>query len=111
MTFVEKGGADCQYEACRNHMMTWVLCVCMPCAAVCAGMHSVRLSFDTDAQLEHSTNFLKLAHPLNYTAAVKKSQVGTRGSIAHPLHYPRRKHVQCMTDSPLQPPGSSTRSH
>lgn len=33
------------------------------------------LSFDSDSQLEQSTNFLKLAHPLNYTAAVKKSQV------------------------------------
>lgn len=47
------------------------------------------LSFENDAQLEQSTNFLKLAHPLNYTAAVKKSQVRDShqplctGTVAH----------------------------
>lgn len=38
------------------------------------------LSFGSDSELEQSTNFLKLAHPLNFTAAVKKSQVGLSGS-------------------------------
>jgi hypothetical protein len=40
-----------------------------------AGMRSVVLSFGDDRQLEQSTAFLLQAHPLNYTAAVKKSQV------------------------------------
>lgn len=38
-------------------------------------MHTVTLNFENDSQLEQSTHFLKVAHPLNYTAAVKKSQV------------------------------------
>lgn len=40
-----------------------------------AGMHNVVLSFGDDEQLQQSTAFLSRAHPLNYTAAVKKSQV------------------------------------
>eukprot|EP00882_Tetradesmus_deserticola_P022278 GHRQ01024176.1.p1 GENE.GHRQ01024176.1~~GHRQ01024176.1.p1 ORF type:complete len:414 (+),score=204.30 GHRQ01024176.1:79-1320(+) len=42
---------------------------------LCAGMHGIVLGFDTDSQLEQSTRFLQIVHPLNYTAAVKKSQV------------------------------------
>lgn len=35
----------------------------------------MRLSFENDAEVEQSTIFLRKSHPLNYTAAVKKSQV------------------------------------
>ena len=55
-------------------MYYWCV-VCMLLIPLAAGMHTVRLSFENDSQLEQSINFLKLAHPLNYTAAVKKSQV------------------------------------
>lgn len=44
----------------------------LPCPA---GMHGIVLSFDNDSQLEQSTRFLQKVHPLNYTAAIKKSQV------------------------------------
>jgi hypothetical protein len=47
-------------------------------------MHSVTLSFGSDSELEQSTNFLKLAHPLNFTAAVKKSQVRRQALAADP---------------------------
>lgn len=49
-----------------------------PCshAAAAAGMRHVVLSFGDDQQLQAATAFLHKAHPLNYTAAVKKSQVG-----------------------------------
>jgi hypothetical protein len=40
-----------------------------------AGMHGIVLSFENDSQLEQSMRFLQKVHPLNYTAAVKKSQV------------------------------------
>lgn len=43
-----------------------------------AGMRNVVLSFGDDKQLEQSTNFLQRAHPLNHTAAIKKSQVRAR---------------------------------
>ena len=56
-------------------MMYYWCVVCMLLIPLAAGMHTVRLSFENDSQLEQSINFLKLAHPLNYTAAVKKSQV------------------------------------
>jgi hypothetical protein len=39
-------------------------------------MRHVVLSFGDDQQLQAATAFLHKAHPLNYTAAVKKSQVG-----------------------------------
>ncbi|WIA40102.1 hypothetical protein OEZ86_013510 [Tetradesmus obliquus] len=42
---------------------------------LCTGMHGIVLSFDNDSQLEASLRFLQKAHPLNYTAAIKKSQV------------------------------------
>eukprot|EP00775_Hariotina_reticulata_P013221 gene13221-13351_t len=42
---------------------------------LCAGMKNVILSFESDSQLEQCTRFLHRAHPLNYTAAVKKSQL------------------------------------
>jgi hypothetical protein len=45
-------------------------------------MKSVILGFETDSQLEQCTRFLLRAHPLNYTAAVKKSQVPTQPGIA-----------------------------
>jgi hypothetical protein len=48
-------------------------------------MHAVRLSFDSDAELEASTAFLKQLHPLNYTAAVKKSQVKVACTTVAPL--------------------------
>jgi hypothetical protein len=49
---------------------------CLFAAAVAlAGMHGIVLSFDNDNQLEQSTRFLQKVHPLNYTAAIKKSQV------------------------------------
>jgi hypothetical protein len=38
-------------------------------------MHGIVLSFENDSQLEQSMRFLQKVHPLNYTAAVKKSQV------------------------------------
>ena len=49
---------------------------------LCHGLRYVRLSADTPAQLEASTEFLRLAHPLTYVAPDKKSrvqQVGRRG--------------------------------
>jgi hypothetical protein len=48
-------------------------------------MHAVRLSFDSDAELEASTAFLKQLHPLDYTAAVKKSQVKVTCTTAAPF--------------------------
>jgi hypothetical protein len=49
-------------------------------------MHSVRLSFENDAELEQSTIFLRKSHPLNYTAAVKKSQVRRPHTPAWHMH-------------------------
>lgn len=62
----------------------------------CAGMHSVSLSFETDVELEQSTNFLKLAHPLNYTAAVKKSQV-RRGPAHAAAHTTQGRTSRCTS--------------
>jgi hypothetical protein len=42
---------------------------------LCQGMRGVVLSFGDDAQLAASIDFLRRTHPLNHTAAVKKSQV------------------------------------
>ena len=39
-------------------------------------MKGVVLTFGEDSQLSMCTEFLRLAHPLEHTAAVKKSQVG-----------------------------------
>lgn len=47
-------------------------------------MHGIVLSFDNDSQLEASLRFLQKAHPLNYTAAIKKSQVRLASRITHP---------------------------
>jgi len=54
---------------------------CLPTAPLqllydlCHGMRFVRLSADTPAQLEASTEFLRLAHPLTHVAPDKKSRV------------------------------------
>lgn len=64
-------------------------------ACTCAaGMHSVRLSFENDAELEQSTIFLRKSHPLNYTAAVKKSQVQAH-TLRHGMHPCVLQHTSC----------------
>ena len=42
---------------------------------LCHGLRYVRLAADTPQQLEASTDFLRLAHPLTYVAPDKKSRV------------------------------------
>lgn len=73
----------------------------MVCCA--AGMHAVRLSFGSDAELEASTIFLKQSHPLNYTAAVKKSQVRLGRAIAvwptlQRCHPADGDHITCLNE-------------